>query len=210
MDLSSHGDSVVAAAAGRGGAGNSRFVSSVNQYPLLAEVGEQGVRRRIRLELKLLADVGLVGMPNAGKSSILAALSAARPKVASYPFTTIEPVLGVVEMGLDAFVMVDVPGLIEGAHEGAGLGDEFLKHAERTRLLVHVVDGSMEDLSGRVATIDRELEQYGSVLGGLPKLLAVNKMDLLGDGERRGRVEEELVRSLPRGYRGLLCVGYYA
>ena len=110
----------------------------------------------------MLADVGLVGMPNAGKSSILAAISAARPKIAGYPFTTIEPVLGVVERGLDTMVVVDIPGLIEGAHLGAGLGDEFLKHAERTELLVHVIDGSEDDLAGRVATIDRELAAYGT------------------------------------------------
>ena len=191
-DLSSHGASVVAAEAGRGGVGNSRFVSSVNQYPLLAEAGEFGTHRRLRLELKLLADVGLVGMPNAGKSSILAAISAARPKIADYPFTTIEPVLGVVERELDTMVVVDIPGLIEGAHEGAGLGDEFLKHAERTELLVHVIDGSEEDLARNVATIDRELAAYGSNLQGTPRLVAVNKMDVVAEQGRTEEVKDQI------------------
>ena len=191
-DLSSHGMTVVAAEAGRGGSGNARFVSSVNQYPLLAEAGELGTERRIRLELKLLADVGLVGMPNAGKSSILAAISAARPKIAGYPFTTLEPVLGVVERGLETMVVVDIPGLIEDAHLGAGLGDEFLKHAERTELLVHVIDGSEDDLAQRVATIDRELEQYGTRLVNTPRVVAVNKMDVAADQGRSEQVRQEM------------------
>ena len=193
-DLSSHGMNVVAAEAGRGGSGNARFVSSVNQYPLLAEAGEFGTHRRLRLELKLLADVGLVGMPNAGKSSILAAISAARPKIAEYPFTTIEPVLGVVERGLDTMVVVDIPGLIEGAHLGAGLGDEFLKHAERTELLVHVIDGSEEDLTGRVATIDQELAAYGAKLLNTPRVVAVNKMDVVAEQGTIERVKEEMAK----------------
>ena len=195
-DLSAHGASVVVAEAGRGGAGNVRFVSSVNQYPLLAEAGEDGIHRRLRLELKLLADVGLVGMPNAGKSSILAAISAARPKIADYPFTTIEPVLGVVERGLETMVVVDIPGLIEGAHQGAGLGDEFLKHAERTELLVHVVDGSEEGLTGRLDTIDRELAAYGSKLRGTPRVVAVNKMDAVADQGRIEQVKDEIAEAV--------------
>ena len=195
-DLSAHGASVVVAEAGRGGAGNARFVSSVNQYPLLAEAGEAGMQRRLRLELKLLADVGLVGMPNAGKSSILAAISAARPKIADYPFTTIEPVLGVVERGLETMVVVDIPGLIEGAHQGAGLGDEFLKHAERTELLVHVVDGSEGGLAGRLETIDRELAAYGSKLQGTPRVVAVNKMDVVADQGRTEEVKQEVGKAV--------------
>ena len=195
-DLSAHGASLVVAEAGRGGAGNARFVSSVNQYPLLAEAGELGTQRRLRLELKLLADVGLVGMPNAGKSSILAAISAARPKVADYPFTTLEPVLGVVERGLETMVVVDIPGLIEGAHQGAGLGDEFLKHAERTELLVHVVDGSEEGLAGRLDTIDRELEAYGSKLQGTPRVVAVNKMDMVAEQGRIEQVKVEIAETV--------------
>ena len=195
-DLSAYGASVVVAEAGRGGAGNTRFVSSVNQYPLLAEAGEVGAQRRLRLELKLLADVGLVGMPNAGKSSILTAISAARPKIADYPFTTLEPVLGVVERGLKTMVFVDIPGLIEGAHQGAGLGDEFLKHAERTELLVHVVDGSEEGLTGRLDTIDRELAAYGSKLRGTPRVVAVNKMDAVADQGRIEQVKDEIAEAV--------------
>ena len=198
-DLVSHGESVVVAGAGRGGAGNARFVTSSNRGPLLAEAGQPGIARRLRLELKLLADIGLVGMPNAGKSSILAAISSARPKVAAYPFTTIEPVLGVVYRGMDAFVVVDIPGLVEGAHEGVGLGDEFLRHAERTRLLVHVVDGSEDGLSERVAAIDHELESYGQGLGGLPRVLAVNKIDLLEQDGGYGVVEKEAASMLGEG-----------
>ena len=195
-DLLVHGASVVVAEAGRGGAGNTRFVSSVNQHPLLAEAGEAGLQRRVRLELKLLADVGLVGMPNAGKSSILAAISAARPKIADYPFTTIEPVLGVVQRGLETMVVVDIPGLIEGAHQGAGLGDEFLKHAERTELLVHVVDGSEEGLAGRLDTIDRELAAYGAKLRGTPRVLAINKMDVVADQGRVEQVKGEIAKTV--------------
>ncbi len=195
-DLSAHGASVVVAEAGRGGAGNVRFVSSVNQHPLLAEAGEIGTQRRLRLELKLLADVGLVGMPNAGKSSILAAISAARPKIADYPFTTVEPVLGVVERGLETMVVVDIPGLIEGAHQGAGLGDEFLKHAERTELLVHVVDGSEEGLGRRLDTIDRELGAYGSKLQATPRVVAVNKMDVVEDQGRLEQVKDEIGKAV--------------
>jgi GTP-binding protein len=128
--------------------------------------------------LKLLADVGLIGMPNAGKSSILTAISAARPKVADYPFTTLEPVLGVVEAGPQAFVAVDIPGLIEGAHEGIGLGDEFLKHVQRTRVLVHVVDGSEDDVPGRIRAINAEITQYDPELAKKPQILAINKLDL--------------------------------
>ncbi|MCI0809640.1 MAG: Obg family GTPase CgtA, partial [Chloroflexi bacterium] len=131
-----------------------------------------------RLNLKLLADVGLIGMPNAGKSSILTAISAARPKVADYPFTTLEPVLGVVELGLRAFVVVDIPGLIDGAHKGVGLGDEFLKHVQRTRVLVHVVDGSEDDVPGRIKTINDEIRQFDPELARRPQILAVNKLDL--------------------------------
>ena len=195
-DLASHGSTVVVAEAGRGGSGNARFVTPTNQSPLLAEAGENGMHRRLRLELKLLADVGLVGLPNAGKSSILAAISAARPKIADYPFTTVEPVLGVVERGLDTMVVVDVPGLIEGAHLGAGLGDEFLKHAERTKLLVHVLDGSEQDLAGRMAMIDRELTAYGDRLRNTPRVAAVNKMDVVADQGRTEQVKEEMADAL--------------
>lgn len=177
-DLSRPGQRMIVAEGGRGGWGNARFVSATHQEPLLAEAGEDGEIRRIRLNLKLLADVGLIGMPNAGKSSILTAISAARPKVANYPFTTLEPVLGVVEHGPQAYVVVDIPGLIEGAHEGIGLGDEFLKHVQRTRVLVHVVDGSEDDIPGRIRAINDEITRFDPELANRPQILAINKLDL--------------------------------
>ncbi|MCH7970227.1 MAG: GTPase ObgE [Chloroflexi bacterium] len=177
-DLNRPGQRMIVAEGGRGGWGNAHFVSATHQEPLLAEAGEFGEIRKVRLNLKLLADVGLIGMPNAGKSSILTAISAARPKVADYPFTTLEPVLGVVEHGPQAFVVVDIPGLIEGAHAGVGLGDEFLKHVQRTRVLVHVVDGSEDDVPGRIKTINDEIRQFDPELARRPQILAVNKLDL--------------------------------
>jgi GTP-binding protein len=177
-DLSQPGQRMIVAEGGRGGWGNAHFVTATHQEPLLAEAGGDGEIRRVRLNLKLLADVGLIGMPNAGKSSILTAISAARPKVANYPFTTLEPVLGVVEHGPQAFVAVDIPGLIEGAHEGVGLGDEFLKHVQRTRVLVHVVDGSEDDVPGRINAINAEITQFDPELAKKPQILAINKLDL--------------------------------
>ena len=177
-DLSQHGQRMIVAEGGRGGWGNAHFVTATHQEPLLAEAGGDGEIRRVRLNLKLLADVGLIGMPNAGKSSILTAISAARPKVADYPFTTLEPVLGVVEAGTQAFVAVDIPGLIEGAHSGIGLGDEFLKHVQRTRVLVHVVDGSEDDVPGRIKAINAEITQFDHELAKKPQILAINKLDL--------------------------------
>lgn len=177
-DLNRQGQRMIVAEGGRGGWGNAHFVSATHQEPLLAEAGEFGEIRKVRLNLKLLADIGLVGMPNAGKSSILTAISAARPKIADYPFTTLEPVLGVVEHGPQAFVVVDIPGLIAGAHKGVGLGDEFLKHVQRTRVLVHVVDGSEDDVPGRIKTINDEIRQFDPELARRPQILAVNKLDL--------------------------------
>ena len=177
-DLSQHGQRMIVAEGGRGGWGNAHFVSATHQEPLLAEAGGDGEIRRVRLNLKLIADVGVIGMPNAGKSSILTAISSARPKVADYPFTTLEPVLGVVEAGTQTFVAVDIPGLIEGAHTGIGLGDEFLKHVERTRALVHVVDGSEDDVPGRIKAINEEITKYDAGLAKKPQILAVNKLDL--------------------------------
>ncbi len=177
-DLVRPGQRIEVARGGRGGLGNAAFVSSVNREPLLAEAGEIGQTVNLRLNLKILADVGLVGMPNAGKSSLLTAISAARPKIADYPFTTLEPVLGIVEHGIDAFAAVDIPGLIEGASEGVGLGHEFLKHMQRTRLLVHVVDGSEGEPGERIRTINQELDAFDARLAKTPQMIAVNKLDI--------------------------------
>lgn len=191
-DLSEDGVRLIVAKGGHGGQGNTRFATSTNQTPMLAESGAPGEERDLRLNLKLLADVGLIGMPNAGKSSILASISAARPKIANYPFTTLEPSLGVVYFEHDAFVVVDIPGLIEGAHAGVGLGHEFLKHIERTRVLAHVVDGGEPDIVERVRTINEELRQFNERLASTPQLIVVNKIDLLEDEEQQEWLDDEL------------------
>ena len=177
-ELIREGDQMIVAEGGRGGWGNAHFVSATHQEPLLAEAGGYGEIRRIRLNLKLLADVGLIGMPNAGKSSILTAISAARPKIGDYPFTTIEPVLGVVDYKHKTFVAVDIPGLIKGAHQGIGLGDEFLKHIQRTQVLVHVVDGSEDNIAERIMSINEEISRFDTELIKKPQILAINKFDL--------------------------------
>ena len=177
-ELIHEGDQIIVAQGGRGGWGNAHFVSATHQEPLLAEAGGDGEVRRIRLNLKLLADIGLIGMPNAGKSSILTAISAARPKIADYPFTTIEPVLGVVDYRHKSFVAVDIPGLIKGAHQGVGLGDEFLKHIQRTRVLVHVVDGSEDNIVERIISINDEISRFDAELSKKPQILVINKFDL--------------------------------
>ena len=169
---------IVVAGGGHGGRGNARFASSTRRIPRIAEDGQKGERRELELELKLIADVGLVGLPNAGKSSLLAALTRARPKIADYPFTTLAPNLGVARLEDRELVVADIPGLIEGAHAGAGLGEEFLRHVERTRLLVHVIDLSREDPQADVRTIDAELAAYGHGLAERPRLFALNKVDL--------------------------------
>jgi GTP-binding protein len=191
-DLAEEDSRLVVARGGYGGHGNARFATSTNQTPMLAEGGEQGEERDLRLNLKLLADVGLIGLPNAGKSSILASISAARPKIASYPFTTLEPSLGVVYFEHDAFVAVDIPGLIEGAHSGVGLGHEFLKHIERTRVLAHLVDSSEPELVERVRTINEELRQFNERLASTPQVIVVNKTDLMEDADQREWIEDEL------------------
>ena len=177
-DLIDHGQELVVASGGIGGRGNARFVTSVKREPMLAEDGDEGEARKVRLDLKLIADIGIVGLPNAGKSSLITALSNARPKIADYPFTTLEPNLGVVEHHLRTLVAVDVPGLIEGAHEGLGLGHEFLRHLERTRLLIHVIDGSEGESGKRFSLINSELSQYGTDLSGKPQIIVVNKVDV--------------------------------
>ena len=178
-DLTGAGARVVLARGGQGGRGNRRFATSVRQTPRFAETGLPGEEGDFELRLKLLADAALVGLPNAGKSSLLRRISNARPKVADYPFTTIQPVLGTVDSDERQLVVADVPGLIEGASEGAGLGHEFLAHLERARVLVHVIDASEGDPAERFAQIDRELRAYGAGLGERPQVVVLNKIDLL-------------------------------
>jgi GTP-binding protein len=177
-DLTEPGQELVVARGGRGGRGNARFTTSSNQAPRIAEHGEPGEEHDLHLELKLLADVGLVGMPNAGKSTLLAAVTAARPKIAPYPFTTLQPNLGVVVLDDETeFVLADIPGLIEGASEGKGLGHEFLRHIERTRVLIHLLDGLSADPLTDFDAINGELEAFGHTLAGKPQLVVLNKMD---------------------------------
>ncbi len=190
-DLDQPGAELVVARGGTGGRGNIHFKSSVNQAPDYAEPGRPGEAREIRLELRLIADVGLVGPPNAGKSSLLARLSAARPKIGDYPFTTLDPELGVSEVGGERLVVADIPGLIEGAGEGAGLGLEFLRHLERTRVLVYVVDGAAGDPFGDLDKVRREVRVYSGDLAGRPSLVAVNKIDRPEAQELRRRSRRE-------------------
>lgn len=168
---------------GNGGFGNAYFKTSKNQAPRNANPGLEGTEKWIWLRLKLIADAGLVGLPNAGKSTFLAATSAAKPKIADYPFTTLHPNLGVVRVRDREFVMADIPGLIEGAHEGAGIGDRFLGHVERCRVLMHLIDGTAEDVVASYNTIRGELEAYGHGLAEKPEILALNKVDALTDDE---------------------------
>jgi GTP-binding protein len=197
-DLVDEGQRVLVAQGGHGGRGNARFVSSTNRAPRRTEPGIPGQHRLLHLQLKLIADVGLVGFPNAGKSTLISRISAARPKIANYPFTTLVPNLGVVSLGGDrSFVVADVPGLIEGAHEGHGLGDQFLKHIERTKVLVHLVDMSSE--SGRDPVEDfeiirHELSSYSPEVGAKPQITVANKMDALDDPDRLKRLEAHLKR----------------
>ena len=186
-DLNEVGVKVCVCRGGHGGKGNQSFATSVHQAPRYAEPGQPGQERNLRLELKLIADVGLVGMPNAGKSTLISRCSKARPKIASYPFTTLEPVLGIVELSNERrLVMADLPGLIEGAHKGAGLGFEFLRHIERTRIIVHILDIMPTDDSDPVDNyhrIRKELEQYSKVLAEKKEVIVANKIDLDPKGE---------------------------
>ncbi len=185
---------IVVAEGGQGGKGNARFSNSVRRSPRIAERGLPGEQVGLRLELRMLAEVGLVGLPNAGKSSLLRAISQARPKIGAYPFTTLEPNLGVVETSYDAMVVADIPGLIEGAHEGAGLGIAFLRHIERTVVLVHVVDASGGDPLAEITTVRREMEAFGHGLVDKPWILAFNKTDLPGVREKAAELSREMRR----------------
>jgi len=178
-DLTAVGQQAVLAKGGNGGFGNARFKSSTNRAPRHANPGQPGEERTIRLRLKLIADAGIVGLPNAGKSTFLAAVSAARPKIADYPFTTLHPQLGVVGIDGREFVLADIPGLIEGAHEGLGLGDRFLGHVERCRVILHLVDGTGEHAGKAYKTVRAELEAYGGGLAEKAEVVALNKTDAL-------------------------------
>jgi len=198
-DLSRDGQSVQVARAGRGGFGNTHFKSASRQTPDFAEPGQPGQARKLRLSLKLLADIGLVGLPNAGKSTLLSRISQARPRVASYPFTTLTPSLGVVEIGERRIVAADIPGLIEGASEGAGLGHRFLRHIERTRVIVHLLDASSHvyesaDLAERYETIRKELGSYSPDLLERPELVVLSKIDLVEDPGDLDAVEAQLAQ----------------
>jgi GTP-binding protein len=183
FDLTTPGERVVLCRGGDGGFGNAHYKTSTNQAPRQAGQGWPGEERWIWLRLKLIADAGLVGLPNAGKSTMLAAVSRARPKIADYPFTTLKPQLGVVHVDEREFVMADIPGLIEGAHEGAGLGTKFLGHVERCRVLLHLVDGTQEDVAGAYKTIRKELKAYSKELATKIEIVALNKCDALMDEE---------------------------
>ena len=190
-DLARAGDRICLAKGGNGGFGNAHFKGPINRAPRFANPGLEGEERSLWLRLKLIADVGLVGLPNAGKSTMLAAASAARPKIADYPFTTLTPNLGVVDLsGQERFVMADIPGLIEGASEGAGVGIRFLGHVERSAVLVHLVDGTQEDVGGAWRTVRQELEAYGEGIEDKSELLALNKADALTPEARVEKLAE--------------------
>ena len=189
-DLKVAGEQVIAVRGGRGGSGNARFASSTQQAPRIAQRGEQGEERDIILELRLIADVGIIGYPNAGKSTLLAEASAARPKIASYPFTTLEPILGAAEVGIQNFVLAEIPGLIEDAHLGRGLGHEFLRHCLRTKMLLHLIDGSHESPVDDMIRVNNELVLYDSALAQKPQLVTVNKIDLPQVAARQREIEE--------------------
>jgi len=187
-DMTTVGQRIVLLEGGNGGFGNAYFKSSVNQAPRRANPGLPGEERWIWLRLKLIADAGIVGLPNAGKSTFLAGVTAAKPKIADYPFTTLHPNLGVVRVDTREFVLADIPGLIEGAHEGVGLGDRFLAHVERCRVLLHLVDGSSDDVAGAYRTVRDELALYGAGLDEKPEIVALSKVDVLMPDEKAAKL----------------------
>ena len=194
-DLVAPGQRLVVCKGGRGGRGNTHFATPRNQAPRTAERGEPGQERYLRLELKLIADVGIVGVPNAGKSSFLAAVTNARPKIADYPFTTLEPNLGVADLDVNtSLVLADIPGLIEGAHRGAGLGDAFLRHIQRTRVLIHVLDGLSDDPVADYSQINSEMALFDPALVDKPQIVVFNKIDLPEVKKRWGQVEQNLLK----------------
>ena len=189
-DLSNQSQEVMVARGGESGKGNARYVNSTNQEPLIAENGEQGEEISLELEMKLIADIGIVGTPSVGKSSLLRACSEAKPDIAGYPFTTLEPVLGYVEGKKKGFVAVEVPGLIEGAHKGVGLGHTFLRHLERTRGLIHLLDGTTSDCLSEYNQVREEMRLFNYVLVEKPHLILVNKVDLVEVSERKEEIEK--------------------
>jgi GTP-binding protein len=205
-DLEKAGERMVIAAGGRGGKGNAHFGSSTNRSPRYAQPGEAGQERELAIELRLLADVGIIGLPNAGKSTLIATISAVRPKIADYPFTTLVPNLGVVGYGDgQSFVVADIPGLIEGAHEGHGLGHKFLRHVMRTKLLIHLVDASKIDSDDPLAdwkTVNRELALFDTDLAEKPQIVVANKIDL-PEGRENAKL---LARKLPKEFRPLYAI----
>jgi GTP-binding protein len=203
-DLTAAGQRALLAKGGDGGRGNAMFKSSTNRAPRRAEPGWPGEERWVWLRLKLIADIGLVGLPNAGKSTLLAAVSAAKPKIADYPFTTLHPQLGVVRVDDAEFVLADIPGLIEGAHEGAGLGDRFLGHVERCGVLIHLVDVTHENVARAYKTIRAELKAYSPLLAAKPEIVVLNKCDAVGDAaiDAKGRALKKVAGVEPRRMSG--------
>jgi GTP-binding protein len=191
-DLDEAGERVVVARGGKGGLGNVHFASATSQAPQIAQKGEPGEECSLILELKLIADIGIIGYPNVGKSTLLSAISAAKPKIASYPFTTLEPVLGVAEGGGQSVVVAEIPGLVDGAHLGRGLGHDFLRHVARTKVLIHLIDGSSASPSEDLVRVNTELGLFDSALAKKPQLAVVNKIDLAPVRERRAKITDDL------------------